>query len=388
MYRAAHFIDLRINHSLLAGIMIIPKKYISTHWLYILINCILIGLISGLVLSSLHIVVYSLSWKSISGILIFCLFHAFAMAYSIAFYTEILNRQIRLKWIKVPTLFLLGILGTALATELAYFVNAAIYRIPNQFFDHGTQTLINFSISIIISALVLLYESQNITYRNHFQKQEIEILRLKQLKIKEELEALQSRINPHFLYNSLNTIAALVYDKPQQAEDLTLKLSRLFRYSINYAQQNFVSVKEEIDMIHVYLEIEKIRLGDRLQFSISVPPELNSQTIPRFLLQPLVENAFKHGLTKQPETGEIKIVLSRKADFLVIDIYDNGQAFPQQVNSGQGFHNTYEKLELLFSKQAYEFKLLSEPQKHVHLALPLNSQMIDLGIDQVWQRFC
>jgi sensor histidine kinase YesM len=368
--------------------MIIPKKFISSHWLYILINCILIGLVSGVVLSSLHLVVYGLSWKSISGILIFCLFHAFAMAYSIAFYTEILNRQIRLKWIKVPTLFLLGIVGTALATELAYFVNAAIYRIPNQFFDHGTQTIINFSISIIISALVLLYESQNITYRNHFQKQEIEILRLKQLKIKEELEALQSRINPHFLYNSLNTIAALVYDRPHQAEDLTLKLSRLFRYSINYAQQNFVSVKEEIDMICVYLEIEKIRLGDRLQFSISVPPELNSQTIPRFLLQPLVENAFKHGLTNQPETGEIKIVLSRKDNFLVIDIYDNGQGFPQQVNSGQGFHNTYEKLELLFSKQNYEFKLLSQPQKHVHLALPLNNQMIDLGVDQVWQRFC
>lgn len=368
--------------------MIIPKKFISSHWLYILINCILIGLVSGVVLSSLHLVVYGLSWKSISGILIFCLFHAFAMAYAIAFYTEILNRQIRLKWIKVPTLFLLGIVGTALATELAYFVNAAIYRIPNQFFDHGTQTIINFSISIIISALVLLYESQNITYRNHFQKQEIEILRLKQLKIKEELEALQSRINPHFLYNSLNTIAALVYDKPHQAEDLTLKLSRLFRYSINYAQQNFVSVKEEIDMICVYLEIEKIRLGDRLQFSISVPAELNSQTIPRFLLQPLVENAFKHGLTNQPETGEIKIVLSRKDNFLVIDIYDNGQGFPQQVNSGQGFHNTYEKLELLFSKQNYEFKLLSQPQKHVHLALPLNNQMIDLGVDQVWQRFC
>ena len=231
--------------------MLIPKKYFFTHSFYLQINSLVIGAIAGIVIAILQFVIYGFSFRTLIGIMIFSMLHAFAMAYAISFYTEILNKRIVYKWIKVPALFIIGILATILATESAYFLFASIYKESYVFWGHSNQTMVNFSVCIIASAIVLLYESQRLTYRNHFQKKEIEILRLKQLKIKEELEALQSRINPHFLYNSLNTIAALVYDQAALAEDMTLKLSKLFRYSINYAQQNFVTIQEEVEMIKV-----------------------------------------------------------------------------------------------------------------------------------------
>ncbi|MEY3678242.1 MAG: hypothetical protein RI924_383, partial [Bacteroidota bacterium] len=349
--------------------MILPRKLFHVHWQYIFANTCIAGLMTGLAVASFHAVVYGISFMAFWGILLFSLFHAFAMAYTISLYTEVLNHKISCKWIKVPALCLLGLVGTVAATELSYFLYAQIFNEVYWFLQHGNQILINYSISIIASAVVLLYESQRITYSNQFHKKEIEILKLKQLKMKEELEAIQSTINPHFLYNSLNTIAALVYDQATLAEDLTLKLSKLFRYSINYGQQNFSSIQDELEMVSVYLDIEKIRLGDRLSFKISVPPGLKKQFIPRFLLQPLVENALRHGLIDLAQEGEIEISIQSKGKNLVIGIYDNGKAFPQQVVSGQGFQSTYEKLELLYPKQ-YEFKLITKPKKQVYLLVP------------------
>ncbi|MFM6977030.1 MAG: sensor histidine kinase [Sphingobacteriaceae bacterium] len=356
--------------------MIISRKHFTANWLYIQTNSLLAGIITGIIITCFQFVIYGASVRAFVGILIFSVLHAFAMAIAISLYTENLNQKISFKWIKVPALFLMGLLGTILATEFSYFLFAQLFRLNYDFLGHVNQSMVNFSICIIASAVVLLYESQRITYRNQFQKKEIEILRLKQLKIKEELEALQSKINPHFLYNSLNTIAALVYDQAALAEELTLKLSKLFRYSINYAQQNFSTIKEEIEMITVFLEIEKIRLGNRLSFKMNVPVKILNERIPKFLLQPLVENALKHGLANRAHSGEIEIEMSKEGKNILIAIYDNGQAFPQQVISGQGFQNTYEKLELMYPKQ-YEFKLIAGPRKHVRLLIPLKADNAD-----------
>lgn len=361
--------------------MIIPGKYFTRRWIYLQTNGLLAGLITGVVIASFQLVIYGVSLRAFLGILIFSLLHALMMTHTISFYTETLNNKLHLKWIKVPLLFLMGLLGTVIATEFSYVLFNLLFGGPYEFMGHGNQTVINFSICIIASAVVLLYESQRITYRNQFQRKEIEILRLRQLKIKEELEALQSKINPHFLYNSLNTIAALVYDQAALAEDMTLKLSKLFRYSINYNQQNFSTIKEELEMIILFLEIEKIRLGNRFNFTITIPEEVMPLYIPRFLLQPLVENALKHGLAKNADKGTIEIEIIQQNKQLIISIFDSGQAFPQQVSSGQGFQNTYEKLELLYAKQ-YEFQLIGSPRKHIRLAIPVKDEMTGPGFNK------
>lgn len=366
--------------------MIVPRKYFRDQWQYVFANTLIAGLITGLAVSAFHAVTYGISIQAFWGIIIFSEFHAFAMAFAISLYTELLNRKISCKWIKVPTLCLMGLLGTFVSTQLSYWLYEAVFNERYFLGQRGNQILINYSISIIASAVVLLYESQRITYSNQFHRKEIEILKLKQLKMKEELEAIQSTINPHFLYNSLNTIAALVYDQATLAEELTLKLSKLFRYSINYGQQNFSSIQEELEMVSVYLEIEKIRLGNRLSFIIHAPNNLKKQFIPRFLLQPLVENALRHGLIDLAQEGEIKINIQSEGKNLIIGIHDNGKDFPQQVVSGQGFQSTYEKLELLYPKK-YEFKLISKPDKMVYLLIPQKHSLNGLDLNQDQERY-
>lgn len=350
--------------------MIIPRSYrLHTQW-YKYGNALLVGLLTALLMVIFEWFSAGVSFIGILGIGLFCLVHGVMMAAVISCYTEVLNNRIAWRWIKVPTLFLLGAVGTFLATLLCTY----IFSLLNHQTFNGqlllNQASSNFSICIIVSALVLLYESQRITYTNYFQKREIEILRMKQLKVKEELETLQSKINPHFLHNSLNTIAALVYTDAVLAEELTLKLSKLFRYSINYSEELYTSLAEELAMLQLYLDIEQIRWGDKLRISIAVPEDLMPYSFPRFLLQPLIENALKHGLDFSSGAGLISIHASQENDQLVLLIHDNGKAFPQQITSGTGFFNAQEKLHLLYP-HTHEFKLLNVPHKHIRIQIPL-----------------
>jgi sensor histidine kinase YesM len=354
--------------------MIIPRKFYSSDWRFKYSNALLTGGVVAAGIIGVQITMNKFNCIGGLGVVLFCTTHGLLMAAVISFYTETLNARIAQRWIKVPLLFLLGIIGTLTATAVSFY---AFSFLSHQQYEMGmllNQAVSNFSVCIIISALILLYESQRISYINHFQKKEIEILRMKQLKVKEELETLQSKINPHFLYNSLNTIAGLVYTDAVLAEELTLKLSKLFRYSINYSEQHFTTLSEELEMLHVYLSIEKIRLGPKLQFELKADENLLAGYFPRFLLQPLVENALKHGLSTQAEPGFIKLCIQSEINNATrVELFDSGQAFPQHITGGSGFFNTKEKLELLFPKN-YQFQLLNRPNKHIRITFPLISK--------------
>jgi LytS/YehU family sensor histidine kinase len=332
---------------------------------------VLTGGVVAVCIIGLQVVLNEFNFIGGLGVILFCTTHGLLMAVVISFYTETLNPRIPQRWIKVPVLFLLAVVGTLAATAVSFYVFSLFSHHHYEMGMLFNQAITNFSVCIIISALVLLYESQRISYINHFQKKEIEILQMKQLKVKEELETLQSKINPHFLYNSLNTIAGLVYTDAVLAEDLTLKLSKLFRYSINYSEQHFTTLAEELEMLHVYLSIEKIRLGAKLQFELNADENLLPGYFPRFLLQPLVENALKHGLSTQAGPGFIKLCIQRETNNTTrVELFDSGQAFPQHITGGSGFLNTKEKLELLFPKN-HQFQLLNIPNKHIRIVFPL-----------------
>ena len=143
--------------------------------------------------------------------------------------------------------------------------------------------------------------------KRKFDEKELELSRLRELKAKAELDALHSKVNPHFLYNALNSIADLAITDGSKARKMTVALADLFRYSINYSNNNYSTVKEEVEMAEVYLQIEKIRFEDQLNYTINVDEELNHYLVPRFVLQPLVENAVKHGLKATGKMTEINI---------------------------------------------------------------------------------
>ena len=199
-------------------------------------------------------------------------------------------------------------------------------------------------------------------------QKDVELAKMKELKNQAELNALHSRINPHFLYNSLNSIASLAHINANKTENMATGLSELFRYSINKENKTFVTVAEELEMVEKYLEIEKTRFGDRLCFEINVDENSMEKQIPKFLIQPLVENAIKHGLSKIKGDGKIRVEIKQKRKDLSITIFDNGPDFPKEPVSGYGLQNLHDKLNIIYGNNA-SINWENGDNKHVRITL-------------------
>ena len=197
-------------------------------------------------------------------------------------------------------------------------------------------------------------------------EQEYQLLNLEKLKTRAELSALQARINPHFLYNSLNSIASLVHENPDKAEEMTVLLSKLFRYTTGRTDDEyFDTIANELEMVDTYLQVEQVRFGDRLNFTVQVDdPTLKSLTIPKFLLQPIVENAVKHGISKLSDQGKVRVHIYEEGIWLHLCVHDNGPAFREDGASGYGLRSIRDKLHLLYQDDA-SVEMLNQPAKHV-----------------------
>ncbi|MBO0947197.1 pentapeptide repeat-containing protein [Fibrella forsythiae] len=229
-----------------------------------------------------------------------------------------------------------------------------------------------YTISYVLVAncvLYLLNQGRQVTRK--LSEQEFQLLTMEKLKTRAELDALQAKINPHFLYNSLNSIASLVHEDPDKAESMTLHLSKLFRYTTGRDGSHFSSLAEELDMVQTYLKVEAVRFGDRLTFTISSISEAISQAqIPQFLLQPVVENAIKHGVAKRADGGLINIDITERNGWLTLCVHDNGPAFPETMGAGYGLRSIQDKLRLLYGEAA-AVSLQNEPIKQVVIKLKI-----------------
>jgi sensor histidine kinase YesM len=196
--------------------------------------------------------------------------------------------------------------------------------------------------------------------RLKIREKELQISRLQQQLSQSQLDALSSKINPHFLYNALNSIAGLATSDGVKTRAMAIALSKLFRYNINKEESSYVRVSEELEMVLTYLEIEKIRFDERLGYSYNVPRELEDELIPRHLLQPLVENAVKHG--GSADNLEINITLKKNEKEIMITVSDNGRPFDEDFSPGYGIKSLYDKLDLLTSGR-YEIAFENNPKQ-------------------------
>ncbi len=258
----------------------------------------------------------------------------------------------------IPSLFLLffGVIG-----KKASFPYVLIFSFVILFF------------SFFIGMLRALYIFLEIKSQNVISQKDLELARLNELNKQAELQSLQSKINPHFLYNSLNSIAGLARTDARKTEQMALALSDFFKYSLNKEQKETVSLTEEIHSVETYLEIEKVRFGERLNYTVNCPDELKQIPIPQFLIQPLIENAIKHGLSKVTGTGELRLEISEKDQKLEIAVSDNGPAFPDEPVSGYGLQSIQEKLKLIYGETAY-LSWQNSPEKKITIRLPLQQK--------------
>lgn len=221
---------------------------------------------------------------------------------------------------------------------------------------------------VSFAALRVFYNVIQYRIQSMVNQKDVEIAKMKELKNQAELNALHARINPHFLYNSLNSIASLAHMDADKTEHMALGLSDLFRYSINKENKTYVTVDEELEMVDKYLDIEKIRFGDRLVYEIKVDEGARELQIPKFLIQPLVENAVKHGLSKMKDAGRILVEVKQNKKDLLIAIYDNGPDFPAEPVSGYGLQNLHDKLSIIYGNKA-SINWVNGADKHVAITL-------------------
>ena len=190
-------------------------------------------------------------------------------------------------------------------------------------------------------------------FRN-YKMAEVEKWKLQASLTDAELIALKAQINPHFIFNCLNNIRALVLEDQEKARDMIARLSDLLRYSLRFSQETTVALNNEIEIVKDYLELESIQAEDRLRYTFNIDPETENREIPPMSIQLLVENAVKHGISQLPDGGSISITSKQNADHLEIAVSNTGQIQSNSsAGTGIGLKNAQDRLKLLFGESAF-----------------------------------
>lgn len=222
--------------------------------------------------------------------------------------------------------------------------------------------------------------------RYHYEAQD-RALRESQLEtrlIEAQLQSLQRQLQPHFLFNTLNTISALMHRDVNAADDMIARLSELLRVSLQTVSVQEVPLQQELDFLRKYLEIEQTRFRDRLSVVFDVDPATLDVMVPNLILQPLVENAIKHGIGPRPSPGQVVVRARRAPGMLELEVRDNGvgmsDATLSDFNRGVGLANTRSRLQHLYDlSHRFEFRQPADGGLSVVMAIPLVEASEDIA---------
>lgn len=193
--------------------------------------------------------------------------------------------------------------------------------------------------------------SHAVAYQRQAQDRALRASQLETRLAEAQLQALQRQLHPHFLFNTLNAISALMHRDVEAADQMLSRLSDLLRIALDQRGAQEVPLKEELEFLQKYLEIEETRFGDRLTVCYDIDPVTLDAQVPNLLLQPLVENSIRHAVAVRIEPGVIEIRSRREGDFLVVSVRDNGPGLPKEgavSGRGVGLANTRSRLEHLY----------------------------------------
>jgi LytS/YehU family sensor histidine kinase len=203
-----------------------------------------------------------------------------------------------------------------------------------------------------------------IHYAREFRDRDLSASRLKEQLAQAQLQVLRMQLHPHFLFNTLNTISALIHKDVAAADRMLALLGDLLRDSFEKIGAHEVSLKQEIDFLDRYLEIERTRFQDRLIIEKSIDPGSLDARVPNLILQPLVENAIRHGISRRAGIGHVELSAQRDNGMLAISIRDNGPGLPQEEQisgrGGIGLANSQARLEQLYGRD-HRFELRNRP---------------------------
>lgn len=223
---------------------------------------------------------------------------------------------------------------------LTFFKASIIYRYVGG--------LLIYSVLVLFYYVIILYQKM--------QEKGVNEHRLNMLIKEAEIENLKTQLNPHFLFNSLNSISSLTLQNPEKAQEMVISLSELLRYSVNGSKHKLIEMSQELDTIRKYVSIEKIRFGEKLQVNFDIDENCYSFLVPPMIIQPLVENAVKYGKGQSGGASTIDIRVQVSSEEVQISIRNNyNKEFVNDVGEGIGLRNIQKRLAILY-EQNFSFK--------------------------------
>lgn len=265
----------------------------------------------------------------------------------------------------IPSIFILGLSYMMLTIAKLYL--ADIYFDTN-FSESFWQYYKSNRLAVFIAGIRLMSIWALAYYLYHYAQREINTIkenaRLSVIAKDAQLNNLSAQLNPHFLFNSLNNIKSLVIENPELARRAIDLLSDLLRTSLYGRDTMLIGIREELNLVNDYLELEKLRFEERLHFTIKVDDQLLPALIIPFSILTMVENAIKHGINKQSEGGHITIKIEQKEDFIIMTVQNPGKLITERKINGLGLKNLKERLELQFNNKA-QFSLTEQENQTV-----------------------
>lgn len=238
---------------------------------------------------------------------------------------------------------LLASLATSVITVITYSI---FLKSTNHFLDN----IISISVTMFFIYLFWLILYFSFKLFENLQEQKIIATKLQLEKTNFELQALKQQLNPHFLFNSLNSIRALIIEDSNKARNAVTQLSNLLRTTLNNGKKNLISIDDEIKLVNNYLELEKIRYDDKLTYNINY--QKSTSLIPSFIIQLLVENAVKHGIDKRNNIGHINITMKEDTNWITIIVENNGTWKQNKSGTKIGILNIEKRLQLTYNNKA------------------------------------
>jgi signal transduction histidine kinase len=232
---------------------------------------------------------------------------------------------------------------------------------------------------------LLVGVGHGLEYHRGLRQREAQNERLSRQLAQAQLHLLKSQLHPHFLFNTLHAISALMHRDVKAADRMLARLSQLLRVALDYTGTQEVSLEEELDFLEPYMEIEQVRLGDRLTVDMDVQPQMLEARVPHMILQPLVENAIRHGIAPRVGPGRIVIRAQGRRDMLDLEVWDDGPGLAngKSANGGLGLANTRARLEQLYG-ESFTFDPSNAPDGgfRVAISIPFRSVLTPLDPEE------
>lgn len=361
------------------------SRKITARFFGLTLLCVSLGLIDGF---RSYVSAYSngrffldldvaLTWD-VSGWLIWILFIPLVLRLCRHYPLDRSNRRSALL-IFLPT----GLLLAVVRAFFPLFIDVALFdsfdNLRNWLPRNHLFMVTDFVIALVFYALVVTF-GQATNYYKQFREEELRASKLEAQLSKAQLNALKMQLHPHFLFNALNSISALQSENAEAAQEMTARLGDFLRMTLENVGAHEVTLEREIEFTRCYLEIEKVRFGRRLETNIEIAPEVLGCRVPNLILQPLIENAIRHGLAKQNTPGRIRIRAVRENDLLVLEVADNGKGIENEnmdavLTGGLGLSNTKSRLERFYAGN-FRFNLQKSNEGGLLITLRLPHEQI------------